>query len=515
MFCSKCNSKWESQSNTNKCPFCGADLPKSKEIESISDAIEKIVSERGIDILHKPKLVYSLVTDYTAGHHKEKKLLSILAASDVFEKIFDLCSMSEEQEKSLQVQKIVSFLENDVFLSKDNAELILDIIFKGLNIKYTFVKEKVVQPVEDRQPQHSNKPINSSTQITNETPDALFQRGKKLYNGEGVPVDRNEAFRLFTQAAMQGHVDAQCYLGFCYDNGHGVAKNAAEAAKWYRLSAEKGNSDAQNLLGLCYKNGSGVEMNLAESLKWIQMSAMQGNVNGQYHLGLAYYFGRGVAINYTEAAKWIKLSAEQGSAEAQNNLGVMYKNGKGVPFNMAEALKWYQKAAAQGHIGAKYNLGVCYENGRGVAPNTQEAIRYYEQAAEYGHQLAKESLERIKKNSISKIIKTDTERVRIHLKYSSSPFSPADGLTYVVKIGDKTAIKLVSGKTDSFENAEVPIGEHTISVAIYGYGDPNCLKTPTWTSKEQRITVEKGRSYIIEITPSKFMGSPKIAIITE
>ena len=371
MICSKCNSKWESQSNTVKCPFCGADLPKSKEIESISDAIEKIVSDRGIDILHKPKLVYSLVTDYIAGYHKEKKLLSILAASDVFEKIFDLCSMSEEQEKSLQVRKIVSFLENDVFLSKDNAELILDIIFKGLNIQYTFIKEKIVQPpVEERQPQHSKKPISSSVKISNETPDELFKRGKKFYNGEGVPFDR------------------------------------------------------------------------------------------------------------------------------------------------AEALKWYRKAADQGHIPAKYNLGVCYENGRGVTPNLQEAIKYYEQAAEYGHKLAKEALERIK-NRVTKTVKADTESINIHLKHSSSPFSPADGSTYVIKIGNQATVKLISGKADSFGKAEVPTGEYKISVSIYGYGDPNCLKAPTWTAKEQSIIVEKGRSYIIEITPSKFMGSPKIAVTTE
>lgn len=514
MICSKCNSKWESKSNIDKCPFCGADLPKSREIESISDAIEKIVSERGIDILHKPKLVYSLVTDYIAGYHREKKLLSILAASDVFKKIFDLCSMSEEQEKNIQVRKIVSFLENDVFISKDNAELILDIIFKGLNIQYTFIKEKVVQPVEDRQPQHSKKPINSSAKISNETPDELFKRGKKLYNGEGVPIDKSEAFRLFTLAATQGHVVAQCQLGICYDNGYGVTKNVTEAVKWYRLAAERGNSDAQNSLGLCYKNGSGVEVNLAESLKWLRMSAMQGNLYGQYNYGQAYYYGRGVAINYTESAKWIKLSAEQGVAEAQNNLGVMYKNGKGVPFDMAEALKWYRKAADQGHIPAKYNLGVCYENGRGVTPNLQEAIKYYEQAAEYGHKLAKEALERIK-NSVTKIVKADTESINIHLKHSSSPFSPADGSTYVIKIGNQATVKLISGKADSFGKAEVPTGEYKILVSIYGYGDPNCLKAPTWTAKEQSIIVEKGRSYIIEITPSKFMGSPKIAVTTE
>ena len=55
----------------------------------------------------------------------------------------------------------------------------------------------------------------------------------------------DELFRLFSQAANQGHVTAQCNLGSCYEKGEGVEKNLSKAIEWYKTAAEQENERAK------------------------------------------------------------------------------------------------------------------------------------------------------------------------------------------------------------------------------------------------------------------------------
>ena len=156
--------------------------------------------------------------------------------------------------------------------------------------------------------------------------------------------------------AMQGHADAQYYLGVMYDRGDGVAEDDAEAVKWYRKAAEQGYALAQFSLGVMYAEGEGVPENAAEAMKWYRKAAEQGHAYAQNNLGYMYAKGEGVPEddfwgweNDTEAVKWYRKAAEQGNAMAQSNLGVMYENGEGVPKDDVVAYAWYSAAAASGH----------------------------------------------------------------------------------------------------------------------------------------------------------------------
>ena len=86
------------------------------------------------------------------------------------------------------------------------------------------------------------------------------------------------------KAAEQGHANAQCSLGNCYDFGQGVTKDLNEAAKWYRKAAEQGLARAQFCIGLSYKNGEGVTKDLNEAIKWFRKAAEQGHENSQEKL---------------------------------------------------------------------------------------------------------------------------------------------------------------------------------------------------------------------------------------
>ncbi len=353
--------------------------------------------------------------------------------------------------------------------------------------------------------------------------------------------DLTKAFEWFKKAAEQGWMPAEKGLAEMYEHGHGTSKNLPEAFRWYKEAAEQGDAEAQYRLFLCYGKGLGTTKDIRAAYSWLEKAAKQNHMEAQYEAGL-YYYGQ---KNYAEAVKYFEKPASQGYVEAQFRLGWCYTTGNGVQQDYQKAVAFYKQAIAKDHAIAKNNLGVCYANGWGVAQdanmafklykeaadqgdalgqanvasfyekgigtakNISEALKWYQKAADQGNTGAKEALARLAQQP------HDFSSVSIHLKHSWSPLSPAGGSPYVIKIGNQATVKLISGKADSFGKAEVPTGEHKISVSVYGYDDPNCLKAPIGTAKEQSIIVEKSRSYIIEITPSKFMGSPKIAVTTE
>ena len=47
-----------------------------------------------------------------------------------------------------------------------------------------------------------------------------------------------DAVSWFSKAAEQNFVNAQLYLGLCYEAGLGVAADVNEAIKWYKRSAD-------------------------------------------------------------------------------------------------------------------------------------------------------------------------------------------------------------------------------------------------------------------------------------
>src|SRR6185312_9838688 len=86
----------------------------------------------------------------------------------------------------------------------------------------------------------------------------------------------------YRQAAVQGHVEAQHRLGFCYENGIGVEKDAQQAVEWYRQAAIQGHAEAQYKMGSSYSNGNGVAKNDEEAAEWYRKAAEQEHSTAQY-----------------------------------------------------------------------------------------------------------------------------------------------------------------------------------------------------------------------------------------
>jgi len=82
-------------------------------------------------------------------------------------------------------------------------------------------------------------------------------------------------------SAGEGDAEVQFLLGTMYYNGDGVPMDYQEAAKWYRLAADQGDADAQHNLGRMYYNGYGVPMDYVVAHMWLNLSASQGNENAK------------------------------------------------------------------------------------------------------------------------------------------------------------------------------------------------------------------------------------------
>ncbi|MDR2219666.1 MAG: SEL1-like repeat protein [Methylobacillus sp.] len=176
-----------------------------------------------------------------------------------------------------------------------------------------------------------------------------------------IDEDTTETRQACQQAAEQGDIAAQYYVGMMYRYGYGVEKNYETARKWFIKAAEQGNPVAQYYAAyieieiLNSKSYSDEEAmpRIKDVVKWLDKSAAQGDAYAQFGLGALYRDGEGVPKDEAKAVELIRLAAEQGLANAQYTLGNMYASGEGVKEDKAEAAKWYKKAADQGHAYAK------------------------------------------------------------------------------------------------------------------------------------------------------------------
>jgi TPR repeat protein len=92
-------------------------------------------------------------------------------------------------------------------------------------------------------------------------------------NGVLVP----QSFDEIEEAAKQGDIEAQGWLGFCYRHGKGVPQNIEKALYFYQIVAEQGDLTAQYQLGVMYQDGNGVPQSFAKALYYFQLAAGQGD----------------------------------------------------------------------------------------------------------------------------------------------------------------------------------------------------------------------------------------------
>jgi TPR repeat protein len=77
------------------------------------------------------------------------------------------------------------------------------------------------------------------------SPEAQFQLGLMLANGDGGPKDDVAARTLFEKAAAKNHAGAMVALGVFYQDGRGGSSDVSMARSYYEKAAALGNPDAK------------------------------------------------------------------------------------------------------------------------------------------------------------------------------------------------------------------------------------------------------------------------------
>ena len=138
--CTHCNESWEGKEGMKLCPFCGEKIENEKkkinmeDIKSLEDALIFIIDNYGIKTFSIPNRVSAYLSDFIPNSLKERKLYKAADESGAVKVIIEARNKNE-QEQSVAVKKAKYKLENEAFISEENAEFIVDILAKGLIIK--------------------------------------------------------------------------------------------------------------------------------------------------------------------------------------------------------------------------------------------------------------------------------------------------------------------------------------------------------------------------------------------
>jgi TPR repeat protein len=151
---------------------------------------------------------------------------------------------------------------------------------------------------------------------------------------------------------------------------HAAAGQREEAVRLYRDAAARGDLRAMVSLALLMETGDGVPRDPTGAIALYERAAAGGSADAAINLAVALYEGRGVAENPARAIDLLARAAQGGSPIATFNLGVLTQAGTtGTP---ADALDLFRRAARDGEPRGYRAAAVLLDEGRGV-PSDPEA----------------------------------------------------------------------------------------------------------------------------------------------
>lgn len=230
--------------------------------------------------------------------------------------------------------------------------------------------------------------VAATSKGTNAEAERLYRRGSAWAFGlEGRKIDVERGFRLLSEAAELGSVDAKAALAELYFCNARLKNDKEKGGALTTEAAEAGDPIGLLFAGLRESNDAAKrEALLTDALIGLKERAENGDVRAQTWLAQCYFEGLGDVgeIDYRQAARWYRKADEAGSAGAAVGLGVCFNDGKGVEQNQAEATRLFRKAAELGDVVAMRNLGICLFKTDAKA----EAASWMRKAAEAGDAIA-------------------------------------------------------------------------------------------------------------------------------
>lgn len=172
-------------------------------------------------------------------------------------------------------------------------------------------------------------------------PLAQYEYGRRLLTGQkGMRHNPQQAVAWLRAAAADGYAPAQSVLALCYERGIGIKADADEAKRLYTLAAAQGHAPACRAL-IAQELRAG---NAAGATGWLRSMAEGGNPAAQLLYGKSCLNGEFGKARVGEGVRYIRFAAMQGNAEACRLMSACYAEGIGVPKNEALAEGWLRNA---------------------------------------------------------------------------------------------------------------------------------------------------------------------------
>ncbi|HEX8615226.1 MAG TPA: tetratricopeptide repeat protein [Telluria sp.] len=141
-----------------------------------------------------------------------------------------------------------------------------------------------------------------------------------------APMNPDEVLAFLLPLAESGNAAAQCLLADAYDLADVGPRDSVQAVHWYRQAAAQGFMRAEYFLGSMLASGIGTERDVAEAIHWMRIVADKGDSAAQYSLAeLLLVDGSDDAVRVAEAIAWLTLSAAQGNELAIVRLATLRK----------------------------------------------------------------------------------------------------------------------------------------------------------------------------------------------
>jgi len=173
-------------------------------------------------------------------------------------------------------------------------------------------------------------------------PPAMYLYGKLLEAGDGVPQDRDHAFRLIVEAAKESYPSAMFDTGRMMMEGRRVAKDPERGLELVRNAAVLGNRRAQFFLGVAYLSGYGVPQDMERAHQNFRLCATVGETPCQVRLAkLLLDNAPREERDFLQAIAWLELAAEGRNDEAK-----LLLDQERTPLS-PEQLSWVKKLKTQ------------------------------------------------------------------------------------------------------------------------------------------------------------------------